>query len=70
MLADMSIGVEAARLCYQKAAWQADMVRNARQIVSSTRLHISSIESEPWYLLEKYTRLQLQMLNKRIRLIP
>merc|ERR1719414_1235775 len=29
MLADMSIGVEAARLCYQKAAWQADMgVRN------------------------------------------
>ena len=29
MLADMSIGVEAARLCYQKSAWQADMVRNA-----------------------------------------
>jgi len=29
MLADMSIGVEAARLCYQKSAWQADMgVRN------------------------------------------
>ena len=28
MLADMSIGVEAARLCYQKAAWQADMVSN------------------------------------------
>merc|ERR1712117_34016 len=29
MLADMSIGVEVARLCYQKAAWQADMgVRN------------------------------------------
>ena len=29
MLADMSIGVEAARLCYQKAAWQADMVRRS-----------------------------------------
>jgi len=29
MLADMAIGTEAARLCYQKAAWQADMgIRN------------------------------------------
>ena len=28
MLADMAIGVESARLCYQKAAWQKDQVRN------------------------------------------
>lgn len=29
MLADMAIGVESARLCYQKAAWQADKgIRN------------------------------------------
>ena len=29
MLADMAIGTEAARLCYQKSAWQADRgIRN------------------------------------------
>lgn len=26
MLADMAIGVESARLCYQKSAWMADQV--------------------------------------------
>ena len=26
MLADMAIGIESARLCYEKSAWQADNV--------------------------------------------
>ncbi len=32
MLADMAIGVESARLCYQKAAWMADQVNTADAI--------------------------------------
>ena len=30
MLADMAIGIESARLCYEKAAWQADNVRTPK----------------------------------------
>ncbi len=32
MLADMAIGVESSRLCYMKAAWQADKVILYRDI--------------------------------------
>ena len=33
MLADMAIGVESARLCYQKAAWMADQVNSDDVII-------------------------------------
>merc|ERR1712029_1221763 len=32
MLADMAIGIESSRLCYMKAGWQADNVRNQKYI--------------------------------------
>ena len=32
MLADMAIGIESARLCYEKSAWQADNVSPTSKI--------------------------------------
>ena len=32
MLADMAIGIESARLCYEKSAWQADNVSSRRKV--------------------------------------
>jgi len=46
MLADMAIGAEAARLCYQKAGWQADMGIKATYMASIAKCFAGDIANK------------------------
>ena len=46
MLADMAIGIESARLCYQKAAWQVDRGQRNTFLASISKALASEIANK------------------------